>query len=171
MTPTYFSLLKKAGYLGKPNQTFSSEIAVAMMLATEKTEKTLCSIEAVEKIYTGGKRLEEVLELGGVLGDVDYIMVGTNGVEENDKVYFENCEKLFPGVPLLQYKKIFGEGYTTPALGVYAAAICLQRGDVPKHLRCEVSDVRSEKNKVNKILCYNHFEEKNHTFILLSRES
>ena len=173
MTPTYFSLLKKAGYLGKPHQTFSGEIAVAMMLATEKTEKTLCQIEAVEKIYTGGKKLEEVLKLEEILekNDVNYIMVGTNGVEENDKVYFENCERLFPGVPLLQYKNIFGEGYTTPALGVYAAAVCLQRGDVPKHLRCEVSDVKCEKNKVNKILCYNHFEEKNHTFILLSRES
>jgi len=53
MTPAYFTLLKKTGYLGKPNQTFAGETAVAMMLSTKKSEKALCEIEAVEKIYTG----------------------------------------------------------------------------------------------------------------------
>ena len=42
MTPAYFTLLKKAGYLGNENQTFAGETAVAMMLSTEKTENTLC---------------------------------------------------------------------------------------------------------------------------------
>ena len=51
MTPAYFTLLKKSGYLGRANQTFAGETAVAMMLATEKSEKTLCEIEAVEKLY------------------------------------------------------------------------------------------------------------------------
>ncbi len=98
--------------------------------------------------------------------DIDYIMVGTNGVKENDSVYFENCRKLFPNVPLLQYKNIFGEGYTMPALGLYAAAICLQKGEVPAHL---LLNVRTKNiSSLRKILCYNHFENKNHTFVLLS---
>jgi 3-oxoacyl-(acyl-carrier-protein) synthase len=162
MTPAYFMLLKKAGYLGKPNQTFAGETAVAMMLSTKKSEKALCEIEVVEKVYTGVKELE--------IRDVDYIMVGTNGVEENDKIYFNNCSKLFPNVPLLQYKHIFGEGYTMPALGIYAAAVCLQKGGIPEHLFLDTRH-KQDTRQVNKILCYNQFEGKNHTFVLLSKSN
>jgi hypothetical protein len=174
MLPAYFTLLKKAGFLGKPNQTFAGETAVAMMLSVNKTEKTLCEIDAVEKIYADGKKFEDVKKLielkklDGV-GNVDYIMVGVSGESETDKIYFENCTKLFPNIPLLKYKNIFGEGYTVPALGVYAAATCLQRGIIPEHLRITNYELRITNKKVNKILCYNHFEGKNHTFILLSK--
>jgi hypothetical protein len=97
--------------------------------------------------------------------DIDFIMVGTNGVEENDKIYFENCAKLFPGIPLLQYKNIFGESYSASALGVYAAAICLMKGEISKHLFPGKENISSPPRK---ILCYNHSEGKNHTFVLLS---
>jgi len=203
MTPAYFTLLKKADYLGNPNQTFAGETAVAMMLSTEKTEKTMCEIGAVEKVYTGVRGVRGVKELGGVMeleggmerGNIDYIMVGTNGNPENDKIYFKNCAELFPNVPLLQYKNIFGEGYTMPALGVYAAAVCLQKGEIPDFLMCDMqqsqipnpksqipnlksqipnpkSQISNPKSQISnlksKILCYNHFEGKNHTFVLLS---
>jgi hypothetical protein len=58
-------------------------------------------------------------------------MVGTNGVAENDDVYFENCAKLFPNVPLLHYKHIFGESYTASAFSAYAAALCLKNKKIP----------------------------------------
>jgi len=198
MTADYFTLLRKAGYLGRPNQTFAGETAVAMMLSTEKTENTICEIEAIEKIYTGARHCgldpqspetdchcgldpqspetdchcgldpqsPEIMDLLSK-GNIDYIMIGTNGVEENDNVYFENCRKLFPNIPLLQYKNIFGESFTASALGFYAAAICLQRKAIPEHLFI------GEKNVLppRKILCYNHYENKNHTFILLSEKS
>ena len=167
MTPAYFKLLKKTPYLGKPNQTFAGETAVAMMLSTKKTEKTMCEIEMVEKVYLGVKELGGVRELWG---DVDYVMVGTNGVEENDKIYFENCAKMFPNVPLLQYKNIFGESYTASAFGVYAAATCLQKDAVPEHLKIANYEIKITNKKINKIMCYNHFEGKNHTFILLSKK-
>ena len=167
MTPAYFTLLQKAGYFGKPNQTFAGETAVAMMLSTEKSEKTMCEIGEVRKVYLGVKELEGVMELGGVkeLGGVDYIVVGVNGDAENDKVYFDNCAKLFPDVPLLQYKNIFGESYTAPALGVYAAAVCLQKGKIPEHL---LYTPENKVEKVEKILLYNQFEDKTHSFILLT---
>ncbi|MDR0940589.1 MAG: beta-ketoacyl synthase chain length factor [Bacteroidales bacterium] len=165
MTPVYFGILKKSGYLGKANQHFAGETAVAMMLSTKKSERALCSIDGVEKMYTGGKELEGVRGVKKLLSDVDYVMIGTNGVDEHDAVYFDNCAQLFSGIPLLQYKNIFGEGYTMPALGVYAAATCLHKGEIPNHL------FLGEKNtkKFRKILCYNQFEGKNHTFVLLSR--
>ena len=181
MTPSYFSLLKKAGYLGKPNQSFAGETAVAMMLATEKSEKTLCEIKAVEKFYTGycsyafghQPTAFDSLRIKSAMTDkIDYIMTGINGDIENDKIYHENCAKLFPNIPLLHYKNIFGESYTAAAFGVYAAAVSLQRAEIPKHLFLQQPEDRSKELKqFNKILCYNHFEGKNHTFVLLSKQS
>jgi hypothetical protein len=102
-------------------------------------------------------------------------MVGVNGDPENDTIYFENCAKLFPNVQLLQYKNIFGESYTAPALGIYAAAVCLQRDKIPDFLICDTRDKAAVNRKPeianlkSKILCYNHFENKNHSFVLLSK--
>jgi 3-oxoacyl-(acyl-carrier-protein) synthase len=176
MTPAYFTLLKKAGYLGNPNQTFGGEIAVAMMLSTEKSEKTLCEVEFLDMRYATNRC--ETKKISNLISDnlksqIDYIMVGTNGVAENDDVYFENCAKLFPNVPLLHYKNLFGEGYTASALGVYAAAVCLRRGEIPDFLKCVPQPtLNSQLSTLNsKILCYNHFEGKNHTFVLLSKTS
>jgi hypothetical protein len=178
MTSTYFNLLKKTAYFGKPNQTFAGETAVAMMLSTERTEKTLCEIEAVEKIYTGNRHCgldpqsSEITRLrikSAMTDSIDYIMIGINGDSKTDNIYLENCAKLFPNVPLLQYKHIFGESYTAPALGVYTAATCLRRGKIPNQLKVLSSEFRVSNNAVNKILCYNNFDNKNHTFILLSR--
>ena len=143
-------------------------------------------------IETKGNLKSQVSNRISHIANPDFIMVGTNGNPENDKIYFDNCAKLFPNVPLLQYKHIFGESYTAPALGVYAAAVCLQRGEIPDFLDVRLSDMRCEKqgsltshvpnlntqysilkshvaNRKSKILCYNHFENKNHTFILLSQ--
>jgi hypothetical protein len=178
MTPDYFTLLKKTGYLGNPHQTFAGETAVAMMLSAKKSEKTLCRIDTVEKLYCdvrcATKDMRQITNRISEIANPDYIMVGTNGVEENDNIYFENCAKLFPNIPLLQYKNIFGEGYTVPALGVYAAAVCLQRGEIPDFLMCDKRYATQENrksqiaNRKSHILFYNHFEGKNHTFILLS---
>jgi len=177
MTSDYFTLLKKAGYLGNENQTFAGETAVAMMLSTEKTKNAFCKIEDIEKVYTGARHCKLDLQSTEVKGlkinytmmnDIDYIMIGINGTEENDQIYYENCQKLFPGIPLLQYKHIFGESFTASALGVYTAAVCLKSGNIPEHLLLSVKD---RKITPQKILCYNHCEGKNHAFILLSRES
>ena len=213
MTPVYYNMLKKAGYLDLGYEirdlgcetnlksiTFAGETAVAMMLSTEKSDKTWCEIDFLDMRYdTGDLRFEnrdmryetspqsQISNLKSQISNPDYIMTGINGNPENDKVYVENCAKLFPNVPLLQYKNIFGESYTAPALGVYAAATCLKKGEIPdflmcdmgyetRYMRCEMRDMRCEKNLKSqisnlksKILCYNHFENKNHTFILLNK--
>jgi len=168
LTPVYFMFLKKAGYLGKQNQAFAGETAVAMMLSTEKSDNSLCEIEDIEKCYTGSHGLD-TRGLRNKPATPDAIMVGTNGDKQNDKIYYENCTKLFPNIPLLQYKNIFGESYTAPALGVYAAAVCLKKGEIPPHLLINSKEKNFIKKPINKILCYNHFENKNHSFILLSR--
>jgi hypothetical protein len=191
MTPDYFTLLKRTGYLGHSENGFAGETAVSMMLGTEPTKNTLCRLTGVEMLYLGGedKKLEEEvkevkkLEKLGLafsnfsnfltshltsfrLDKIDAVMIGVNGNPANDRIYFANCQKYFPNIPLLQYKNLFGESYTAPALGVYAAATCLHQQRIPAHLF--VNPENGEQRGIRNILCYNQFENKNHTFTLLS---
>jgi 3-oxoacyl-(acyl-carrier-protein) synthase len=170
MTPAYFMLLKKAGYLGVENQVFAGETAVAMLLSTENTENSFCKIERVDMRYATSDSLMPDVGLSQIVSrksQIDYVMVGVNGNPKADKIYYENCQKLFPNIPLLQYKNIFGESYTAPAFGVYAAALCLRIGRIPEFLTIRDTQCSTP----NKILIYNHFEGKNHSFVLLSRQS
>jgi len=161
MTPDYFTLLQRINYLG--NGTFSGETAVAMFLESNKNENSLCKIENVEIFYGDINSFSK-----NVPQNIDYVIIGINGNSQNDKIYFENCNKFFPKIPLLQYKNIFGESYTSSSFGVYAAALCLQKGKIPEHLFVDKKEFLQQ-NKPRNILIYNHFENKNHSFVLLSK--
>jgi 3-oxoacyl-(acyl-carrier-protein) synthase len=171
MTPDYFVLLKRAGYLGHAGG-FSGETAASMMLADRPGDGALCRLRGVELLYrpgAGGLRraLDSLSREAGVgLDEVDAVMVGANGHPPNDRVYGEACPLLFPGKPLLRYKHLFGESYTAPALGAYAAATCLHRQRLPAHLFAGEGGV--ERRGVRHLLLYNHFENKTHSLVLLS---
>ncbi|GHT44213.1 3-oxoacyl-ACP synthase [Bacteroidia bacterium] len=172
MTPHYFVLLGRTGYLGAGSGSFCGEAAVSMMLGTGAGKNPLCRVRSIEMHY--GSALEDLqstlrrlLENGqSSLDEVEAVMVGTNGNLRNDAVYQAVCPALFPGKDLLRYKHVFGEIYTASGLGVYAAATCIHRGRIPGFL---FADGRKEaKEGVKHILFYNHCENKNHSFILLS---
>jgi 3-oxoacyl-(acyl-carrier-protein) synthase len=170
MTPSYFTLLKKAGFIGQENQVFAGETAVAMILSTEQTENTLCKIDFLEMKYKTNNISNFISD--NIKSQTDFIMTGINGNAEHDKTYFENCARLFPDIPLLQYKNIFGESYTAPAFGIYAAALCLKNGKIPEFLMCSNPQNNFQPqspNSISGILCYNCFENKHHTFVLLSK--
>ncbi|MDR1417500.1 MAG: beta-ketoacyl synthase chain length factor [Prevotellaceae bacterium] len=172
MTPGYFALLSRIGYLGHAPGGFSGEVALSMMLAAKPQERSLCRLRGVEMEYhPTGEALRQALRrlLQGAqcrMEEVDAVMVGLSGQPSNDDAYASICPELFPHKQLLRYKHLFGESYTAPGLGVYAAAVCLHRQRIPAHLfvDCESGEQRG----VRHILFYNHFEEKNHSLILLS---
>jgi hypothetical protein len=162
MTPNYFILLKRIGYLSRPGKGFSGETALSMMLGTQRQEDTLCRLQGTDMLYCPDeKELQQSLtgllqRTGCNLDEIDAVMTGDD----------EICPVLFPGKKRLQYKHLFGESFTASALGVYAAAVCLHRQHIPVHLFTDPEN--SEQHGVRHILFYNQFENKNHSFILLS---
>ncbi|MDR0766739.1 MAG: hypothetical protein LBF09_07400, partial [Odoribacteraceae bacterium] len=148
------------------------ETAVSMML-DDRGENALCRLCGVEIAYRPHREeLQQVLEhllreAQCSLDEVDAVMIGTNGNPLNDQVYTDVCPSLVPGKRLLRYKHLFGESYTAPGLATYAAATLLYRQRIPAHLLAGA--VKEEVSaSVKYILLYNHFEGKNHSFILLS---
>lgn len=117
MTPSYFSILQRAGYVGQPGQVAAGETSVAMMLTTDPAD-ALCEIEEVSMSVRGVQQ---------PFAPADLLVLGTNGVPQNDQLYREVAQQM-PGVETFEYKRLFGESYTVSGLGVYAAAHLLSQG-------------------------------------------
>ena len=138
MTPTYFSILQRAGYVGQPGQVAAGETSVAMMLTTDPAD-ALCEIEEVSMSVRGVQQ---------PFAPADLLMLGTNGVPQNDQLYREVAQQM-PGVETFEYKRLFGESYTVSGLGVYAAAHLLSQG------------------RAGRVLFVNHSDNLNVTFVTL----
>jgi hypothetical protein len=129
MTPSYFNILQRAGYVGQPGQVAAGETSVAMMLTTDPAD-ALCEIEEVSMSARGVQQ---------PLAPADLLVLGTNGVPQNDQLYREVAQQM-PGVETFEYKRLFGESYTVSGLGVYAAAHLLSQGRAGRVLFVNHSD-------------------------------
>ncbi|MDL2252003.1 beta-ketoacyl synthase chain length factor [Odoribacter sp. OttesenSCG-928-J03] len=169
MTPSYFKLLQKIGFVGQDNE-LCGETAVSIMLNNE-VQDGLCILSGFKLMYKPDlERLKEgllnMLNKAGIsLRDVDAVMTGMSGNKVNDDCYHAVIPELFGDTPILHYKHIFGEGYTASGMGLYAAACCLFEGEIPSFLYLDPSKVQKSGPKY--IVLFNQFEGKNYSFTLL----
>ncbi|MDR1676558.1 MAG: beta-ketoacyl synthase chain length factor [Tannerella sp.] len=151
---------------------FAGEAAVSMLLSDECSERTLCEINGVELLFRPSaadmcRVLDTLLTQAGCsLTDVDAVMTGVNNHPQNDPVYEAAAAGLFAGRPQAQYKHLFGHSFTSSALGIYAAAVCLRNGRIPAHLMTAREEAL---DPVRRILFYNHYNNTSHSLTLLSR--
>lgn len=135
MVDSYFELLKKTGYVGVEGMVPCGEVAVSMMLGTKESPESLCKLSGI--MLCNSPSMEELKdkveamlrEEELTLEDVSAVMTGINA--NNNACYHEMTDVLFPDVPLLHYKHLFGENYTASAFGVYASAHCLKNKMIP----------------------------------------
>lgn len=161
MTPSYFSILQRAGYLGQPGQVPATEASVAMMLTSE-ADGALCELQDIQLT-------SHLLPHTPHSPKPDAILIGTNGSEANDSVYELAVASIIgdmqsPPIPLLHYKHLFGEGYCSSALGVYVAAHIVSKGEAPAFMRC---DGHSEPLPVSRLLIINHSDGNCFSYITL----
>lgn len=174
-----------AGGSRPEDRCFAGEASVNMLLAAEKNAHTMCEITAVELLFCPapgqiGKTLEAMLAKaggdGGVPAGVDAVLTGMNTHAENDRVYRDVIAQYFGDRPVMRYKHLFGESFSSSALAVYVAATCLHRGRIPAFLLVDRNGVSGGASTadalgidgVKRILVYNHYRNKSHSFILLS---
>lgn len=172
LTEHYYRFFNRLGRWDfEPGKCFAGETAVSMLLGNEKDSHTLCRIDGVELMYRPTPvQMRETL--GGLLSrsgcestEIDAVLTGINTHQQNDEVYHDVMAHLFEHCPMMQYKHLFGESFTSSALGVYVAATCLHRREVPSHLLCGGTKALPD---LKRILVYNHYNNKSHSFTLLS---
>lgn len=183
MTETYFMFLDKINCWkkeqitietlrkGETSGSFSGECSVEFMLKNQKDDQSWCEIKGIEMLYSPDEismkeSLNHMLTQNNLKPeDIDAVMIGVNGDKENDLIYKNFAKMLYPNKPLLWFKHLFGESFTTSGLGVYATAACLREKKIPSHL---IFEINNGFRKVQNILIHNHFENKDHTLTLLS---
>ena len=180
LTPDYYIFFDRIGLWDFSKQDasnpkskcFAGEAAVSMLLNDKKNEQTLCELNGVEIMYRPStekikKSLDSLLSQAGcLLSEIDAVMIGTNSNPANDVVYDHIVPQLFGQLPVMQYKHLFGQSFLSSALGVYAASTCLNRQLIPSYL---LSDREEPISGAQRILLYNHSQNRSHSLILLSR--
>jgi len=177
LTDDYYQFFKRIGTWDFEEGTtpkrkcFSGEAAVCMALSNTCNENTIGELNDVELMYQPTaeqmqQTLDAMLEKAGCqLTDIDVVLTGLNTHVEYDRVYMEAIDRFFGGLPVLQYKHVFGESFSSSALAVYIAVTCLRKGYAPAFLSVHGDeDVRN----IKRILVYNHYRNKAHSLTLLS---
>lgn len=123
MVESYFRLLQNTGYVGSPGMVPCGEVAMSMMLTTDEHADNLCELAGISVGQCPDIDIHQV----------DVIMTGVNGQPANDALYQQLLAQ-WPEKPQIQYKHLFGENFTTSALGLYAAAHCLKQGSIPSFM-------------------------------------
>ena len=101
------------------------------------------------------------------LKPTDAVMMGVNGNPQNDAMYQPYRQTLFANVPCLQYKHVFGECYSAPAMAFYATAHLLQKGNVPAHFVLE--SLNGALTNVQRILLFEYSTDGNCSIILMEK--
>ena len=192
MTETFYHILKKGGVMGHDDE-MCGESAVSVVLSHKPLHQVvepvetplqnesalrqaqgpqiLCKLIGFQMLHqpttdTMQDSLARMLQNAGKsLADVDYILTGISGDHGNDEAYQKEAKLLFGGKPLLKYKHLFGESFTSSGLGLYVAAQCLKEGRVPVALFVDSKEANDKQPKC--IVLYNRTDGKNVSLTLL----
>ena len=150
---------------------FAGEAAVSMLLGNTRNEQSICEINDVGLMHKPTHaQMRETLhtifaKAGCALSDIDVVLTGLSAHTENDRIYHDTIDALFGDIPIMQYKHLFGESFSSSAIGVYVALTCLRKGYAPAFLSAGKDE---DINGIKRILVYNHYRNKTHSFILLT---
>ena len=156
---------------GDTKGIFGSDCFISFMLGNLPDKNPLCEIKAIEILYKPNTEqfyttIEHILQTNNLsIKDVDAIVVGANGDIDNDLIYKKIHADIYPDIPLVWYKHVFGESFVASGIGLYVAATILQKQTIPNHL-LYTSNIKT--NKLRNILIYNHYRNKDHSLTLLS---
>ena len=171
MTEQFFGLLQKVGYVGVEGMVPCGEVAMSMMLNTSEDVESLCELAGLRISFRPSReklqqQLDEMLsEADMTMADISAVMTGVNGHPENDQLYHDTVQALFPEKPLLHYKHLFGENYTVSALGLYVCAHLLKKNEIPSFLY----DSEQRVDALKSILLLNQTREGDVSMILLKK--
>jgi len=183
MTPAYFKMLGKLSYwrngavdfqtLKQTGQigSISGGAAVSLLLSNTPSPDTLCrlidtSLFCVRNDSELSAFTHAFLQHHHLSEDnIDAVMCGFSGDDENDSVYRNLLHTNFPNTTALWYKHLFGESFCASGYGIYASACCLKHQKIPQHLI--YNQEKKHSPSINNILIVNHFQKQDFSLSLI----
>jgi 3-oxoacyl-(acyl-carrier-protein) synthase len=183
MTPNHLAITKRAGHWKKEPVnnldmlkwnspgSLAGEGASYFLISGNRTDKTYACIRNVKTLYKPsnpdevGRRVNRMISDSGLsISDIDLVLLGINGDNRYDPIYYEFARSIFKGTPLSYYKHLCGEYHTASGFALWLAANILMRQTIPEIIR--LGD--NHREPVRNIIIYNQYYNINHSFLLLS---
>ncbi len=146
------------------------EGAQFFVLESEKKNSCYAVLEKVSIINTlepneVNQYLEQFLKSAGITKEeIDLVILGIDG-DVNFKEMYEGPQALFNQTPQAYYKHLTGGYHTASAFGFWMANNILKRQILPEATQLN----KLTKKGYQKVLLYNQYRGKDHSFILLSK--
>ena len=143
LTPTYFSLLDKAGYYSYNEETgvgnFAGEGSISFVLSSTPHSGSYAVIQGLELRYTpqndasfGSVVIPFLQKLGVSPNDLCALFTAYTEDEMSRSVYRDLSSAPFTHLTHIPYKAHCGEFFTAPAFGMWLAAHYLRSGYFPQ---------------------------------------
>ena len=156
----------------KTKGALAGEGAGYFLLSSVPTNKTYCKLQISSTLYRPSSINEIQKWITGILEsckisikEIDLIILGLNGDQDQDAIYGELSVSAFPGKARAYYKHLSGEYYTSTVFALWAASNIIRTGQCPRILKLDELLPLS----FNHILIYNHFRGINHSLTIVSR--
>lgn len=179
ISPAQFRIETLAGYIKqdevRADALFDSRTAgavngegAAMFVLQESAENALAEIVDFDMISFPAPddlqaKVSVLLNRNGLsVTDVDAVMMGLSGDANSDHWYHELAEAALPQAGRLAFKNLFGESPSASAFATWYVAHLLQ-GATP----VPMTELRRCANPLRTILIHNHYQGKQHGFILM----
>ena len=183
ITKKYFLITKKIGWWKEPiksnellstktNGSIAGEGTAFFMLSNCKTEKTYAKFAGLKTFFKPldnneiRENINEFLNENDIsIKNIDTVIYGLSGDNHTDNVYYSLKNELFTHSNNLYYKHLCGEYHTSSSFAFWIASEILKHKHIPEILFVD----RKQTTEPNNILIYNHFQNKNHSLILLKK--
>ena len=93
--------------------------------------------------------------------DIDLLILGNNGTAL-DQAAYTRVQKIFAETKVMEYKNIFGEFLTAPAIATWLACNIFKTQEMPA-----VLEIQKASRRIDYTLIYNHYRNRDHSLILL----
>ncbi len=147
--------------------TIGGEGAAFFLLENGISPDNLAELTALKVLYKSkdiGASIVEFLTANGlVISDINLVITGRNGDTSNDEIYNNLASTLFKNTAIANYKHLCGEYPVSSSFALWLAVNIFKHKAAPP-----VVMERGEAGSPQKILIYNHYQQKYHSLMLVS---
>ncbi len=181
ITDTSFAILNRFGLYKKENisnlslfqstskGTIAGEGAAFFLLSSVSSENNLAQLEGLSTFYKPSSNADIVKNIGDfvnehalTVNDIDLVITGRNGDEQNDEVYNYLRENIFINNEVINYKHLCGEYPTAVSFAMWFAAKILHTNGSQQVMGYNAG------KQIKRILIYNNYLGIHHSLILLT---
>lgn len=155
----------------KSRGSLAGEGAAFFAISSKRNETTYAEIGIPGTFYKPGSysdienRITVFLQKNGIRNNnPDMILMGMNGDNSSDQIYYHLKENLFRGIPCGYYKHLCGEYDTSVSFAAFLASQIIRNQSLPAMMRLDEKPA----GKIENILIYNHLRGINHSLLLIS---